>query len=98
MIDLPDIKQLEKVIDLCRKKGVDTVTFPGGFSLKFGDKPEGKPRGRKKPEALIPDPENPLANFPTGELTMEQLTYYSSGGMPENDPFIAAMQNKAGQT
>ncbi len=91
-MDLPDLKQLGQVIDLCRKKGVDTITI-GTLTLKLGPEPERK---RKAPasERAEPDVEDPYQNFPGGILTPEQLMFYSAGGMPGEEPWN---QNKGEQ-
>ena len=34
-----------------------------------------------------PTSDNPWADFPDGELTPEQLMFYSAGGKPEEDPY-----------
>lgn len=85
-MDLPDLKDLGKVIDLCRKKGVMNITI-GPLRLELGPEPEPK---RRANEAQDPDPTDPYANFPQGELTPEQLMFYSAGGVPENDPALKA--------
>lgn len=86
-IQLPDLKDLEKVIDLCRKKGVDAITL-GDIRLELGAAPEKKPRGRAAKEKPEHDPINPYANFPDGTLTPEQLIHYSSGGTTDDDPVL----------
>jgi hypothetical protein len=87
-MDLPDLKDLGKVIDLCRKKGVSNITI-GTLRLELGPEPERVSRQRES-GTHEQDPADPYANFPTGELTPEQLMFYSSGGMPENDPVLKA--------
>jgi hypothetical protein len=78
MID--SLKDLERFFRLCRKQGVTKADL-STMAFEFGDLP---------PEpgsvAADMDPANPYANFPQGELTPEQLMFYSSGGLPENDP------------
>lgn len=36
---------------------------------------------------MSPAPEDKWSQFPVGELTPEQLQFYSAGGSPEEDPF-----------
>ncbi len=76
MID--SLKDLDKLLKVLRKQGV-TEFEHNGTKLKLGDIPG---------EALSSEDtaENPYKGFPTGELTPDQLMFYSSGGMPENDP------------
>lgn len=78
MID--SLKDLEKFLKLCRKQGI-TKASCGTLSFEFGELPKGT---QIVQEDTI---ENPYSNFPQGELTPEQLAFYSSGGTPEEDPF-----------
>lgn len=76
------IADLKKLLKLCREQGVTEINL-GSVSLKLGDLPfsEGK-------QVTIDDEvKDPYANFPQGILTPEQEMFYSSGGMPEDDPF-----------
>jgi hypothetical protein len=77
------LKDLEKLLKLCRKQGVteielDTVKFKLG-ELPFVESNQTNVLGETKPKDNYED-------FPDGKLTEEQLMYYSSGGLPENDP------------
>ena len=87
-MDLPDIKDLGKVIDLCRKKGVKTFQI-GELKFELGEDPAPRrtftSNETEKPEI---DPNDPWAQFPAGELSNEQLAYYSSGGMPGKEPWM----------
>lgn len=78
MID--SLKDLEKLLKLCRKQGVLEFEH-NGTKIKLGDLPAALGS-----QASLDDPMNPYANFPTGELSPEQLMFYSAGGVPENDP------------
>lgn len=77
-----DLKDLEKLLKLCRKQGVNKIEL-GQIKLELGDLPiePGKAQA-------IETPEDPYNNFPVGELTPEQLMFYSSGGVPEDDPAL----------
>ncbi len=90
-MDLPDLKDLGKVIDLCRKKGVESITI-GQLTLKLGSEPEPPVRRKANTETQEPDPTDPFANFPAGELTPTQLMFYSAGGAPEDDPELKENQ------
>lgn len=80
MID--DLKSLEKLLKLCRKQGVLEINVHG-VSFKLGDLPiEDQKR------LSIESVDDPYKGFPTGELTPDQLIFYSSGGIPENDPTL----------
>lgn len=78
---IQDLKDLEKFFKLCRKQGIVKADL-STLSFEFGDLPESKGSVDES------DPLKPFNNFPDGELTAEQLMYYSSGGLPENDPMI----------
>ena len=52
------------------------------IAFKLGDVPQESTR----PQAQDELPTDPYANFPQGDLTPEQLMFYSSGGMPDDDP------------
>lgn len=80
---IKDLKELERLLKLCRKQGVTQIKL-GEVELKLGDLPPEQRRSRDQDD--IPT-DNPYADFPDGELTPEQLMFYSSGGLPENDPY-----------
>jgi len=79
---IESLKDLEKLLKLCRKQGVTDIKL-GSVELKLGDLPPDSGK-----QADFEDPSNPYANFPTGELSPQQLMFYSSGGLPENDPTV----------
>lgn len=84
IVSLKDsLKDLEKLLKLCRKHGVKDIQL-AEVKLTLGDLPF-EPRTQEQGE--IPT-DNPYANFPDGELTPEQLMFYSSGGRPEDDPYL----------
>ena len=78
-----DLKDLQKLLKLCRSQGITDIKL-GTIEIKFGDMPQaaGTAAG-----VAVSDVADPWANFPAGELSPEQLAYYSAGGLPENDPF-----------
>lgn len=81
MIDT--LKQLEKMIKLCRKQGVTKITFDN-VALELGDLPVDTIQGVGSQEQTSG---NPYAGFPTGTLTPEELTYYSVNGyQPDSEP------------
>lgn len=77
-----DIKELKALFKLCRAQGVTELDL-NGLKVKFGDLP-------MTPEQVdaqsYQDPVSKYANFPSGELTPDQLAFYSAGGLPDNDP------------
>lgn len=86
-MQLPDLKELTKLIDLCRKKGVSSLTVEGISLTLTAELPASNYKKRVEKELVDQpeDPQNPYANFPQGMLTPEQLMYYSAGGLPENE-------------
>lgn len=79
-----NLKDLQALLKLCRKHGVTDIKL-GGVEISLGDIHETQGSQSLDP-AIIENPGNPYANFPTGELTPEQLAFYSAGGNPEDDP------------
>lgn len=77
-----NLKDLERLLRLCRKQGVLEIDL-GTVKLKLGDLPIEVDKNSKNIAEEVGDP---YASFPQGELTPEQLAFYSSGGLPENDP------------
>lgn len=78
-----DFKDLEKFLKILRKQGVTEASF-GSLTVKMGDLPVER--------LNLASDEDKLAGFPDGELTPDQLIFYSSGGMPADDPFIKREQ------
>ena len=83
---ISDLKGLEKLLKLCRKQGVTEIKLDG-VEFKLGDLPTERVMNEASSEFEYI---NPYANFPDGELTPEQLMFYSSGGAPEDDPVLNA--------
>lgn len=78
---IQNLKDLEKLLKLLRKQGVEDFKM-GDISLKLGDLPSETSR---QVQEEIPS-DNPFVNFPDGMLTPEQLVFYSAGGHPDDDP------------
>lgn len=78
---IKDLKELEKLLKLLRKQGITHFKM-GEIDLTVGDLPQAQ--GQVETVDINDDP---YAGFPAGVLTPEQLMYYSSGGVPEEDPF-----------
>jgi hypothetical protein len=68
-MNLPDLKQLDKVIALCRKRGVSEITV-GDITLKLGAKPSKAPKHEELP---IED-----------TMTDEELMFWSAGNVVES--------------
>lgn len=82
-----DLKDLQKLLKLCRAQGVTDITL-GEVSIKLGDLPQDYSNTKDLNEEV----KDKYANFPDGDLTPDQLAFYSSGGLPENDPFREDIQ------
>jgi hypothetical protein len=76
-----DLKDLKALFKLCRAQGITDFKM-NGLDIKFGDLPQGLTQS----EVQIDDPVNRYAGFPQGELSPEQLAFYSAGGLPSDDP------------
>lgn len=80
-MDLPNVKELEKLLKMLRKQGV-TECDMAGISFKLGELPQSNSStGHNVTEAV-----DQLEGFPEGILTPEQLMFYSAGGLPNDDP------------
>lgn len=81
-----DLKELKKLIKLCRDNGVQSIRFDG-VELHLGDIPSPIDT-RKYPDLTAKGQAQPLApggitdntKILTEELSEEQLLYYSAGG------------------
>lgn len=77
-----DLKALLKIL---RNEGVLEFKMTG-LELKLS--PDAmKVKAETEGKDLGAPADGKWSDFPAGELTQEQLMYYSSGGTPENDPF-----------
>jgi len=73
-----EIKQLKQLLKLLRAEGVTDYKTPE-LELKLGELPTKE--SDKEPET----PED-RTGFPTGVLSNEALMFYSSGGIPGEEP------------
>lgn len=80
---IKDLKDLKALLKLCRVQGITDFKM-NGLEIKFGDLPMGQ--RALADQTSDEDVTNPYGNFPQGELTPEQLAFYSAGGRPEDDP------------
>jgi hypothetical protein len=77
-VDIKDIKELAKIISLCRKKGVESFKISeNGIELSFSPAPV-KTRASKKPSLVTEEGEGFLAN-----LTPEDKLFWSSPSVPD---------------
>jgi hypothetical protein len=79
-------KDLEKLLKLCRKQGVTELVLPT-VSFKLGELPV------KHPTESIEDQEDIFTDFPDGELSAEELTYFANGGKPQDNPYRRINEN-----
>jgi hypothetical protein len=77
---IENLKDLERFFKICRKQGVVKADL-ANQAFEFGDLPVELPGSAGQLESI-----DSYAGFPTGELTPEQLMFYSSGGVPADDP------------
>lgn len=82
---IENLKELEKLLKLCRKQGVTEINL-NGIAVKLGELPFDSTNVKNLAEEVG----DKYQNFPDGELTPEQLMFYSSGGLPEDDPHRAS--------
>lgn len=78
---ISNLKELEKFFKLCQKQGIKKADL-NAMSFEFGEIPGEKSVQNEEQVQVSYD------NFPEGVLTPEQLMFYSSGGVPDNDPFL----------
>jgi hypothetical protein len=80
---LETLKDLEKLINLCRKTGVDTIKVDN-IELKLGEAPYKAPKATKQEtQANTPPTYAPggiTEEIKVEGLTQEQLLYWSTGG------------------
>ncbi len=81
---IENIKDLEKLLKLCRKQGVTEIVW-GTVSFKLGDLTEARQIASQTEETE----EDKYADFPDGPLSPEELTYFANGGLPEENPYRA---------
>ena len=79
---ISDLKDLQKLLKICRSQGVTEIKL-GEIEFKLGDLPSEESKSIYEEEI-----KDPYENFPQGDLTPEQLIFYSSGGRPEDDPYL----------
>lgn len=75
-----DLKDLKALFKLCRAQGITQFKM-NGVEVSFGDLPSNQQTDQQE---TIQDPASPWANFPDRILTPDELTFYSSGGRPED--------------
>ncbi len=89
-MDIKSLKDLEQLIKLCRKTGIDAFEI-GSIKFNLGQEPKSKPKGKQRsvaddfPEAslkvpqFVPTVSNEIQGvIKTDELTPDQLLFYSA--------------------
>lgn len=81
-MNLPDLKALDKIIALCRKRGVKSIKIDNVELTLSEDAPaKASPKSRKAtPNAPSVPASEPFDSDLPSEL---DLLFYSSGGVPE---------------
>jgi hypothetical protein len=77
---IQDLKDLQKLLKLCRSQGITEIKLQG-VEIRFGDMPQEQSASQSSP---VLEEQNKWGNFPDRILTPEELTFYSSGGRPED--------------
>jgi hypothetical protein len=80
-----DLHDLKKLLVVLRKNGVLEMEL-GTLKLKMGELPSVSSVSESQDESIP-------SNFPLGELTPEQLMFYSAGGHPDDDPALKGQNN-----
>lgn len=83
---IESLKELEKLLKLCRKQGVIEISVVGA-NIKLGELPT------KQVVESIEEEQNPLEGFPDTELSPEELTFFANGGKPEENPYRRTIEN-----
>lgn len=75
-MNLPDLKQLDKIITLCRKRGVKTIKIDNVELTLSDDQPQSNyKKNQEKKESQ--------GRIDSEELTEEQLIAWSTGGFDQ---------------
>lgn len=75
------LKELDKLIALCRKRGVNNIKIDN-IELELGSAPI-KTKSAQKLPVYTPGGVDEFTKVETDELTPEQLLYYSSGSIED---------------
>lgn len=78
---IENLKDLERLLKLCRKQGVTELSL-GNVAIKLGELPEDR-----QANAIEEDVADKYADFPDGDLTPEELTFFANGGLPQDNPY-----------
>ncbi len=80
-MQIKDVKDLQKVIELCRKEGVDKIKVDGIY-IELGTAPIPTTKKQTTPQISVGITEDTKVDLPQ-ELTPEQLLFYSVANAEE---------------
>lgn len=84
-MNLPDLKQLDKLIALCRKRGIKSVKIDNIELTLSEDAPPTRTRGKKANSVKTSDSSSDTPSEDGWDsLSDEEKLFYSASGMPED--------------
>jgi hypothetical protein len=83
-MQIKDLKELKHLLKLMRSSGVVSLKTP---ELDIQLSPDHLPKGVDNSPNLAEDVGEQWDQFPSGVLSPDQLIFYSSGGLPQDDPY-----------
>ena len=81
-MNLPDLKELSRVIALCRKQGVKSIKIDN-VELTLQDVAPLPAKRNRKPKAQVPTDFGSNDEYTSEEPTELDLLFYSAGGVPD---------------
>lgn len=81
-MNLPDLKHLDKIIALCRKRGVVCIKIDN-VEITLGDVVSATPSRRSKSAKAASTPQSDTTPFESDTLSPEALLMWSTGGFQE---------------
>lgn len=82
-MNLPDLKQLDKVVALCRKRGIKSIKIDNVEITLSEDAPKTTKRKSRKAVSLDQLPETEATSFESDTPSELELLFASCGGVPE---------------
>lgn len=79
-MNLPDIKHLDKIIALCRKRGVQAIKIDN-VEITLGEAPAPERKHRAKSTQIDSSPQGEIAS---DMLSPEDLMFWSVGGAAQD--------------
>lgn len=84
---IQNLKELEKLLKLCRKQGVTEITLGGEVSFKLGELPKNASSAEE-----IEDVEEAISALES-PLTSEEIAFFANGGNPSENPYRHVGEN-----